>query len=422
LHLTSSDLIADRMWDPMSYRDNLRVAFIAGSLGQGGAEKQLLYLARELRRVHVDVRVLTLTRGEACEPAFAEAGVPVEWAGRHRLPLRLADLAFATRRFRPHIVQASHFFTNLYAVGLARVSGAACSGTIRNDTHFDMEECGRWGTPLLRAPRSLIANSRTAARAAQAAGVDASRLHVLANVIDLEQFDRQAGPRRAIEGELHRGGADILGCTGARKVYATREAGERDVIAVAVARLVPAKRLDRFLRALARARRDEGRLRGLIVGDGPERARLEAIASGLGLLPDGVRFLGACADVPRVLAGADMLVLTSQHEGFPNVLLEGMAARLPIIATPAGDAEALVDDGRTGFVVPFQDLELLTERMLTLTRSAATRRRFGAAGRARVEAHYRVDGLAGRALEIYHRIAARQHRARTLRAFDALAR
>jgi glycosyltransferase involved in cell wall biosynthesis len=387
----------------MSDCDRLRVAFIAGSLGQGGAEKQLLYLARELMRVRVDVRVLTLTHGEACEPLFAEAGVPVEWVGRHRLPLRLVDLAAASRRFNPHIIQAAHFFTNLYAAGLARLGGVAGIGAIRNDARFDMEECGRWGVPLLRVPRSLIANSRTAARYAEAAGVEASRIDVLANVIDLDQFDRQAaGPASARERRP--------------RVW------EREVVAAAVARLVPAKRLDRFLRALARARREEGLLRGLIVGDGPERARLEALAGGLGLLPDGVRFLGACADVPRVLAGADMLVLTSQHEGFPNVLLEGMAARLPIIATPAGDAGVLVDEGHTGFVVPFHDVELLTERMLTLARSPGMRRAFGAAGRARVEAQYRVDGLAGRALEIYHRIAARQRRVKTLRAVDALAR
>jgi glycosyltransferase involved in cell wall biosynthesis len=393
------------MADQDQSQDRLRVAFIAGSLGQGGAEKQLLYLTRELMRVRVDVRVLTLTHGEALEPAFAEAGVPVEWVGRHRLPLRLADLVLATRRFHPHIVQGAHFFTNLYAAGLARFGGVAGIGAIRNDTRFDMEECGRWGGPLLRVPKSLIANSRTAAGYAEAAGVDASRVHVLFNVIDLDQFDRRAaGPTR-----LPGAGTGTW-------------AREREVVAAAVARLVPAKRLDRFLRALARARREEVLLRGLIVGDGPERARLEALAGGLGLLPEGVRFVGACADVPRVLGDADMLVLTSQHEGFPNVLLEGMAARLPIVTTPAGDAGMLVDEGRTGFVVPFHDVELLTERMLTLARSPATCRAFGAEGRARVEAQYRVDGLAGRALEIYHRIAARQRRVKTLRAVDALAR
>jgi glycosyltransferase involved in cell wall biosynthesis len=382
----------------MSERDGLRVAFIAGSLGQGGAEKQLLYLARELLRAHVDVRVLTLTRGECYEPAFAEAGAPVEWVGRHRLPLRLVDLALATRRFRPHIIQAGHFFTNLYAASAARLGGSVDIGAIRNDAQFDMQECGRWGGPLLRLPRSLIANSRTAASRAAAAGVDPSRVHVLANVIDLEQFERQASAR-------------LLGM---------KEAHE--VLAVAVARLVPAKRLDRFLRALARARREDRLLRGLIVGDGPERPRLEALAQALGLLPHGVRFLGACANVPGVLARADMLVLTSQHEGFPNVLLEGMAARLPVITTPAGDAGLLVDEGRTGYIVPFHDQQLLAERMLALARSSAMRRMFGACGRSLVEAQYRVDALAGRALAIYHRIAAGQGRVKTLRAVDTLAR
>ena len=310
------------------------MAFIAGSLGQGGTEKQLLYLARELRRASVDVRVLTLTHGECYEAAFADAGVPVEWAGRHRLPLRLADLAAAVHRFRPHIVQAVHFFTNLYAVWCARLHGSAGIGAIRGDGWFDMGECGMWGRPLLRAPRSLIANSRAAARHAEEAGVDPARLHLLANVIDLAQFDRRAGARRDARSDETRSEE-----TDAEVTYAA---------AVAVGRLVPIKCLHHFLRALARARRSGGRLRGLIVGDGPERARLEALAGTLGLLPDGVRFLGACANVPRVLASADMVVLTSQQEGFPNVLLEAMAARLPAITTPVGDAATLVDDGQHG--------------------------------------------------------------------------
>jgi glycosyltransferase involved in cell wall biosynthesis len=375
--------------------EGLRVAFIAGSLGQGGTEKQLLYLARELRRASVDARVLTLTRGEFYETAFADAGVPVEWAGRHGLPLRLAELAAAVHRFRPHIVQAVHFFTNLYAVWCAGLHGSVGIGAIRGDGWFDMGECGRWGRPLLRAPRSLIANSHAAARHAEEAGLDPARLHLLANVIDLEQFDRGAGPRPVV-------------CP-----------DETDAVVVAVGRLAPIKCFHHFLRALARARQSGGRLRGVIVGDGPERGRLESLARTLGLLPHGVQFLGACANVPHVLARADMIVLTSRQEGFPNVLLEAMAARLPAITTPAGDATALVDDGRTGFVVPFGDEERLAVRMMALGQSPVMRRTFGDAGRARVEAHYRVDGLAGRALHIYRRIAAQQHRDRTLHAVDA---
>jgi glycosyltransferase involved in cell wall biosynthesis len=255
-----------------------------------------------------------------------------------------------------------------------------------------------WGRPLLRAPLSLVANSRAAVRHAAEAGIDPARLHLLTNVIDLQQFDHQAGPRRVVRSH------------------------DADALAVAVGRLVPIKHLEHFLRALARVRRGGGRLRGLIAGDGPERARLEALAGNLGLLPDGVRFLGACANVPRVLARADMIVLTSLQEGFPNVLLEAMAARLPMVTTPAGDASTLVDEGRTGFVVPFGDEEALAMRLMALVQSPAMGRSFGEAGRAFVETHYGVDGLVGRALDIYHRIAAQQHRDETLHAVDALAR
>lgn len=407
----------------MSDETSLRVAFIAGSLGQGGAEKQLLYLARELRRADVDARVFALTCGDHYEPLFERAGVRVEWAGRHRLPWRAAELAGMVRRFRPHIVQAGHFFTNLYAVLAARACGSLEIGAIRNDTRFDMAECGRWGGPLLRAPRTLVANSREAASNAAAAGASARCVHVLENVIDLAEFDRAraGGHRQDSWGDDWRGAAHDAGEDERQASRDGRIASIREPVAIAVARLVPAKRLDRFLHALARVRRDGVRLRGRIVGDGPERAALEALARTLALSPDAVTFTGAREDVPRLVGAADMLVLTSQHEGFPNVLLEAMAARLPVITTPAGDAASLVQHGLTGFVVPFDDEAALAGRMAELARSPGMRREFGAAGRARVEAAYQPDRLVRRALEIYRRAAHQQHRATVLRAVETLA-
>jgi glycosyltransferase involved in cell wall biosynthesis len=163
-------------------------------------------------------------------------------------------------------------------------------------------------------------------------------------------------------------------------------------------------------------------LRGVIVGDGPARASLEARARERGLLPDGVAFTGARTDVPRLLAGADMLALTSQHEGFPNVVMEAMAARLPVISTPAGDAASLVQDGSTGYVVAFDDEDQLTAKLTSLARSPSQRLAFGAAGRALIEERYRVDTLVPRALRIYHQAAERQHRMTTLHAVDSIAR
>jgi glycosyltransferase involved in cell wall biosynthesis len=379
--------------------------------------------------------VFSLTVGEPYEPLLERAGVPVDWAGRHRLPpLRVLDIAAMARRFRPHVVQAGHFFTNLYVAAAARACGATEIGAIRNDTRFDMTECGFWGRPLLRTPRTLVANSMEAAMNAQAAGAAEYRLHVLTNVIDLDEFDlahESTGPAGAMwtpsiaeptrEESLGFEPQPRPDREEGRDRHARQGRPEEVAVVAAVARLVPAKRLDRFIRALARARADGGRLRGLIVGDGSERPRLEALAEDVGLLPGGIRFLGARRDVPRLLAGVDILALTSEHEGFPNVLLEAMAARLPVITTPAGDASLIVQNGRSGYVVAFDDEERLAARLLELSASPDQRRAFGAAGRAIVEARYRAETLAGRALQIYHRAARQQHRDRAMRAVETLA-
>ena len=117
-----------------SSRRSLRIALIAGTLGQAGAEKQLVYMARSLREAGADLRVYSLTRGEFYEAHLRELGVEPRWFGRFgnirfaNIPLRLASLAGQLGRFRPHIVQSGHFFCNLYAGLCGRLTGALPMG------------------------------------------------------------------------------------------------------------------------------------------------------------------------------------------------------------------------------------------------------------------------------------------------------
>lgn len=367
----------------------LRVAFIAGSLTQGGAEKQFVYMARALRQRGVDTRVFTLTRGEFYEDALRAEGIEPVWVGRLGAPAaRLVVLGQWFARHRPDIVQSTHFFSNLYAAILGRASGALAIGSIRNDAYFDMEANGRWGPWLLKAPQMLLANSYAAQRNAQALGLPPDRTHVLSNVIDFVDFDGRQG-------------------RGAR----FRASG--NPVAIAVCRVVEAKRLDRFVRALARARRDVPALTGIIVGDGPARVSLQELARTLGL--DGaLTFTGRSDDVPGRLRGADMLVLSSDHEGFPNVVLEAMAARLPVVATPAGDVPRIVEDERTGYVVPFDDIDAMALRMVRLAASPDLRQRLGDAGRARVEEQYSYETLGSRLIATYREMAESQGHRRSL--------
>ena len=185
-----------------------------------------------------------------------------------------------------------------------------------------------------------------------------------------------------------------------------RSARDADTsVVILVGQLIRAKRVDRFLTALALARRSTPGLRGVVVGDGPERATLEHQAERLGLLPLGVAFLGASADVPGLMAEADILALTSDHEGLPNVILEAMAARLPVVTTPAGDAADVIEHGVSGFVVPFDAIEEFAGRLTRLACSPALRRELGQAGYERVTGRYACTGLADRLFEVYRAAA-----------------
>jgi glycosyltransferase involved in cell wall biosynthesis len=114
-----------------------------------------------------------------------------------------------------------------------------------------------------------------------------------------------------------------------------------------------------------------------------------------------------------------MLVLSSDREGFPNILLEAMAARIPVVATPAGDIQEVVREGVTGYVVPFDDVEGIAKRMVRLAKSPDLRHQLGEAGRQQAERIYSYEGLADRLLSTYRSIAEQQGNRRVLRALSS---
>ena len=118
-----------------------------------------------------------------------------------------------------------------------------------------------------------------------------------------------------------------------------------------VGRLAAQKAVDDLLAALDVLQHVRPDLRALIAGDGPLRDRLEEHAAAVGLRAS-VKFLGHREDVPRLLAACDLLVLPSLYEGLPNVVLEAMRFRKPVVATAAPGTTEVVADGETGLLVP----------------------------------------------------------------------
>ncbi|MCC6872928.1 MAG: glycosyltransferase family 4 protein [Sandaracinaceae bacterium] len=148
---------------------------------------------------------------------------------------------------------------------------------------------------------------------------------------------------------------------------------------IAAGRLVPQKGFDVLLRAFARVDAPQWEL--VIFGEGPERARLEALRGSLGL-GDRARLAGTSDELVMELARASIFVLASRFEGFPNVLCEAMAVGLPVIATrcPAGPEE-IVREGIDGRLVEVDDVPALARALEELIRSPEQRARMAGAAR-----------------------------------------
>jgi len=370
----------------------LRVALVTSSLRLAGAEKQTVYTALALLHAGIDVRLFYLGGGGYYETVLRQMGVPLTQIYAPDRPwLILARLIGAFCLLRPDIVLVNQFGDLLHGATAGRFCNALTLGGVRSDGLQELNARGRLSPWMLRLAHGFIANSYRAEQNLISRGIKPQKIEVLPNVIDLQDFDARC------------------------MVPTPHSLPTGRVIAAAVGRLHPCKRFDRFLEALALARRSEPSLAGVIAGaDCGARTVLQERARALGLMPPDLTFLGECDNIPALLDRAGLLVLSSEHEGFPNVILEAMAARLPVITTPAGDASLVVQHDKTGYVVEPEDTQGMAAFMVQLARSPSMRLNFGEKGRKRVEQEYNYESLAGRLVAIFHSFAAQQRRASLL--------
>jgi glycosyltransferase involved in cell wall biosynthesis len=171
------------------------------------------------------------------------------------------------------------------------------------------------------------------------------------------------------------------------------EAGVRDgeILLTFVGRLVPIKRVDLALEAVALARRQGARVRLAVVGDGHLRPDLEALADQLGIA-DVVAFLGYRENMVEVTAASDIALLTSDNEGTPVSLIEAAAAATPAISTSVGGVAEVVTPA-SGLLVEPGDVEGLAAAIVTVAGEAARRREMGERGREHVAERFSVDRL-----------------------------
>jgi glycosyltransferase involved in cell wall biosynthesis len=141
-------------------------------------------------------------------------------------------------------------------------------------------------------------------------------------------------------------------------------------------------------------------LQFLIVGDGPRRSELEARARAL-KLGGHVSFLGHREDIPALLAAADLFVLPSRSEAFPNGAMEAMAAGLPVVANAVGGLLDLVESGRTGLLIQPDDRQALSAAIDGLVRTPERAAALGSAAREAVAARYSFDRMVAAFEDLY---------------------
>jgi len=362
-----------------------RVAYVIGELGKGGAEYQLYELLRHLDRRRFAPGVFVLAPGGWWIEPIRALGVPVEEIPR-RGPAdvrRLARLRASLRRFAPHLLHAILWSGNSYGrlaalgLGIPVVIAAERVVTPYRGWQVMVERA------LDRVTDGYLVNCEAiAAWQVERKRLPREKIEVIPNGIDLGRLPPFSLDRRA-----------------ARSAAGLRR--DRRLVA-GVGRLDAQKDFPTFLRAAAMIAAEVPDVDFLVVGEGGERAALEALARRLGL---GARvvFTGLRHDVPRLLAAVDVFALTSLYEGFPNVLLEAMATGAVAVATDVGGCRELVTSGETGLLVPPRAPAAVAAAVGRVLRDPALARRLATAARQRVEGAFSIDVMARRTMDAYLR-------------------
>jgi glycosyltransferase involved in cell wall biosynthesis len=270
------------------------------------------------------------------------------------------------------------------AVVLARLGRAKC--IIHAHVAFD---AGWMSSMLQRAIHradAVIAISEFVASSVRDAGIDSSRVHVVANAIDAGAWSPQLGrdERRA-----------EFGFT------------PDDIVILSVSRLFPAKGPGDLIRAFAVVHEVRPAARVVIVGREVEpgyAAQLKSLASELGVA-ESVVFTGQRADVPSLMAAADIYAMPSQFEPFGLVYLEAMAMQLPIVALNNGGTPEVVEAGTVGLLSAAGDGRSLADNLLTLIDSATLRHEMGRQGRRIAETRFTIERLAQGCEAVYRLLA-----------------
>ncbi len=342
--------------------------------GWRGGERQVWFLARGLA-ARGWRQVIAAPQGSPLAQRVAQTGLAIRPLHRRAMyhPGNLIRVAALGRAGRRVIVHA-HTSPALTLAALASKLWPHTRIVYTRRVDFPVRPAAKYR----RAAHAYVAISHAIARRLAASGTPANRLHVIPSGVDLEALD-SASPIDSLRDDA---GQPIVGC---------------------VAHLSPEKGLDVLLAAWALVARTRQGATLVLVGDGPERPRLEQAASAL---PAGsVRFAGSQTNVAAWIKAFDVYVQPSRSEGLGSSVLDAMACRVAVVASNTGGLPDAVSDGRTGLLVPPGEPKPLARAILDLLADPARAHTMGQAGRARVESTFSLPSMIDAYARLYQQLA-----------------
>lgn len=368
-----------------------KVLFVTPAFVYGGLERVILDLVRALNREKFEFMICSLfPPAEGMRPRLEQANVPFVALNKGEgINFRLvSDLARLIRRERVDLVNAHDIGATVYAapaswragrVPVVHTDHSQILGIRRRRALF--AAVLRWGTV-----RATTVSEHLRRFFIHELRYPADRITVIPNGMDLSAYDGPATITRAEFGF-----------------------GPGDRIVGAIGRLTEQKGMIYLVRALGELAAEDPAIRGLIVGEGPDRPVLEQEAERWNVR-DRIRFVGVRDDVPDLLRMMDVFVLPSLWEGQPLVLIEAMAAGTPIVASRVGGVPELLGDGARGLLVPPGDPKALAEAIrLALARPNEVIERIEA-GRRHAREERSVASMAARYAALFEEVLAARRR------------
>jgi glycosyltransferase involved in cell wall biosynthesis len=375
----------------MTYRQTgkderkLRVCFVIPKLEIGGAEFEVLCLAKHLDKSRFDLSLLCLSPGldemELEAKTHLETFAVAGFRSRY-LPFSLARMVRWLARGHYDVIHCHMPMADV----IGRIAGWVAGIPVIVTTEHGKFLGKPWYHVLLERALNPITDMRICvsedilAIRHKREGTPLSKLVRIPNAVETERF---RGP--------HRNRAAVMAEFGWEPL---------DPLVVSVGRLEPEKNYALLIEAMERVISRFPRAKCLIVGGGSCREELRARVESSGLASH-VTLPGPRSDIPDLLSAADVFALSSLKEGLPVALLEAMAAGRAVVVTSVGGMPEAITNGDNGFVVPADSAERLAGAIGSLLDDKGLRVKFGEAARAKAERDFSIDQVAHRIAALY---------------------